>query len=164
MVHPIADPGSLSNMREFVPWLSSTFYFLNISVFSWVILKSNGIVFFFFYDCIVRSPRSLMMAHLLLSVHLLLDPCLLHLHLLQWLTFLHAWPISQLVIVLTFRSEHFHLLAFQEGCALLLVSPVTNEPTPPQFPGPPPRSQDCCHLVHHQLQSGVSLQDLASDM
>ena len=115
--------------------------------------KVNAIVFFFFYEGIVRSPRPLMMAYLLLSVHPLLDQCPLHLHLLSWLTFLHTWPRSQLVIVLTFRSELFHLLASQEGhegCALLLVSPVTNEPTWPQFPGPLPRSQDCCHLVQHQ--------------
>ena len=158
-------PGESVKHERICPLTIKHFLFLKYKCIFWSYFKVKwDCIFFFFYDCIVRSPRSLMMAHLLLSVHLLLAPCLLHLHLLQSLTFLHTWPISQLVIVLTFRSEHFHLLASQEGCALLPVSPVTNEPTRPQFPGPPPRSQDCCHLVHHQLQSGVSLQDLASDM
>ena len=46
--------------------------------------------------CMVRPP---MMAVLLLSVHPLLDQCLLHPYLLTGLTFLRTCPKPQLVIV-----------------------------------------------------------------
>ena len=65
--------------------------------------------------CIV-SP--LKMAVLLLSVHLLLNQCLFHLHPTQMTDLPTYCPSSQLVIVLNKGDE---------GCAPLLVSLVTNE-------------------------------------
>ena len=53
------------------------------------------------------------MAVLLLSERPLLGQGLLHLHLLTWLTILHTCPQPQLMIVLTFRSEHLHLVAIK---------------------------------------------------
>ena len=47
--------------------------------------------------CVIRTPK---MAILLLSVHPLTNQCLLHLHLLMWLTFLHTCPRVQLMTVL----------------------------------------------------------------
>ena len=51
--------------------------------------------------CVIRPLK---MAVLLLSIHPLLGQCLLHLHLLTWLTFLYACPRAQLMRALA--SDH----------------------------------------------------------
>ena len=77
----------------------------------------------------IRPPK---MAVLLLSVHPLLDQCLLHLHPTHMTDLATYLPRPELVIILIFRSEHLHLITYQrsrEGRAPLLVSLVTDEPT-----------------------------------
>ena len=69
---------------------------------------------------------ALKMAVLLLSVHLLPNQWLLHLSILHTLTFQHACPRSQLVIVLIKLAVR--------GLTPLLLSLVTNEPTRCQLP------------------------------
>ena len=72
------------------------------------------------------------MAVLLLLVYPLLSQYLLHLHPTHMTDLPTYLPLPQLVIVLTFRSERLHLIAYQsggEGRAPLLVSLVTDEPT-----------------------------------
>ena len=68
----------------------------------------------------------------LFSVHSLLHLCLPHLHLPTHATHLTTnLPPPQSVTVLTFKSEHLHLLATHRSCkgrAPLLVSLVTDEP------------------------------------
>lgn len=86
---------------------------------------------------------------ILFSVHLLPNQCLLHLSVLRTLTFQHACPRSQLVIVLIKLAVR--------GLTPLLVSLATNEPTRCQlahswqFPTPWEGRQPPCsahHLLH----------------
>ena len=98
------------------------------------------------YSFIVVSKDMLRLPNmtvLLLSVHPLLDQSLLHLHpihktdipsQLQSLISkcLHTCPRPQLVVVLTFRPEHFYYHSLSKGGEVLVplsVSLVTNEPT-----------------------------------
>ena len=79
-------------------------------------------------DCLIRRPK---VAVVLLSIH-----PLLHRHSTHVPDLPMYLPLPQLVIVLIFRSERLHLLAYQrarEGRAPLLVSLVTDETTWCQF-------------------------------
>lgn len=62
--------------------------------------------------CLHRPPE---MAVLLLSVHLLLDQHGLRLHPTHKIDLPTYLPATGLVIVLTFRIEHLHLITFQRG-------------------------------------------------
>ena len=82
--------------------------------------------------CLIRPPK---MAVLLLSIHPLLDQCLLHLHLLTRLTFLYAWPRAQLMTALALDNNPPQCLSKgQEGHGPLLVFMVTNGPPWQQLP------------------------------
>ena len=72
------------------------------------------------------------MAVLLLSVHPLFLQCLLHLHPIHVTDLPTYLPLPQLVIVLALDQNISTEIAYQrahEGCAPLLVSLVTEEPT-----------------------------------
>ena len=82
--------------------------------------------------CMITPPK---MALLLLSIHPLLNQCLLHLHLRTWLTFLYACPRAQLMRALA--SDHnppWCLSKGKKGHGPLLVFMVTNGPTWHQLP------------------------------
>ena len=77
----------------------------------------------------VRPPK---MAVLLLSVHPLLDKCLLYLHPIHMTDLPKYLPRPQLVTVLTLDQNISTMRAYQrggEGHGPLLVSLVTDEPT-----------------------------------
>ena len=82
--------------------------------------------------CVIRPPK---MAVLLLSIHPLLGQCLLHLHLLTWLTFLYAWPRAQLMTALALHNNPPQCLSKgQGGHEPLLLFMMTNDPPWQQLP------------------------------
>lgn len=87
-----------------------------------------------------------------LSVHPLPDQCLLHLPLIHTTDLPTYLPPPQLVIVLTLRSEHLHLIADQMGSerrapqpfSLVIMSqPISIPPLTGNLPLPPGAALSC---------------------
>ena len=102
------------------------------------------------------------MAVLLLSVHPLLDQSLPHLHPTHMTDLPTYLPLPQLVIVLTFKSEHLLHDSLSKGwwgacpsasfpgnqwANLRSVLPVTD------YPFPPPPSKHCCRVICTQWRA-----------
>ena len=106
----------------------------------------------------------LKMAVLLLSAYPLPDQRLHHYTLLPWLTFLHTFPLPQLMTALIFRSQHLHdiLSKGQWGGPSAGFPPDVSAPITGNLPFLPgvKTSPMSCPLLS-TTHGGVPLQDLA---
>ena len=106
----------------------------------------------------------LKMAVLLLSAYPLPDQGLHHYTPLPWLTFLHTFPLPQLMTALIFRSQHLHDILSKgqwggpsAGFPPEISAPITGNL--PFLPGVKTSSMSCPLLS--TTHGGVPLQDLA---